>query len=58
LSSTTPSPFTRGWSHYALLLTIKNPEDRQHLRVSIPTLSAFQGRSETTLARVDRGDQR
>ena len=58
LSSTTPSPFTLSWSHYVLLLTIKNPEARQHLRLPIPALSAVQGRPEKTPHRMDRGDQR
>ena len=38
-----PSPSSLSslsWSHYVLLLTIKNPEERQHLRFSIPALSA------------------
>ncbi len=33
LSSTTPSPFTLSWSHYVLLLSIKNPEERSFYEI-------------------------
>jgi hypothetical protein len=58
LSSPPPSPFTLSWSHHVLLLTIKNPEERQHLRLPIPALPAFQGGPETAPHRMDCGDQR